>query len=302
MNKMSRFKQLSSVRSLFENTNGQYRVFSRSMLHSLITCAETALIQVLVNALMLWVIGTQPYIIIEKRMCQMIDLGVGHLKPAAPGEKFDVNRNDPVYIEEPLMILSLSSLFEKQTWTQRKTWLSNSICVARTKSSAGSIFEETTMMVLMEKFGGKYTALGEVFNFGASSSLGSREVTLVSLTRMPDGTLSTSEASWTSGSSDCFGFKAQSVEDVLSFLENPKGKAFLFPHVYMGPDLIGFFKDKETSELIIFLLQAKLTPKLDSNIWLKAINSITPGFFYTLIVCIRYFISYLSTDPLLLHL
>src|SRR5262245_32102773 len=118
-----------------------------------------ALIQVLVK---MWVIGSQPsYLTIENHMIEMIDLGVGHLEPVAPGEIFNSDKNSPVYIAEPLMILCLSSLFGKQVGTQRKTWLSNSICTARTRSSLGFIFEETTMMVLMEKFGGKFTALGD---------------------------------------------------------------------------------------------------------------------------------------------
>jgi len=116
---------------------------------------------------------------------------------------------------------------------------------------------------------------------------------------MPDGVVSPSEASWTSGSSDRFGLKAQSVEDVLAFFADPKGKCFLFPHNHMGPDVICFLKDKETSELIILLLQARARPTLDSKTWLKSLETVTPEFFYTVIVRIGHFTSYLITDPLL---
>jgi hypothetical protein len=153
------------------------------------------------------------------------------------------------------------------------------------------------MMLLMEKFGGKFTALGDVFNFCSEASLKSREVTLVSLTRMPDGVMSTSKASWTSASSDRFGLKAQSVEDVLAFFTDPKGTCFLFPRGYMGPDVICFLEDKETSELIILLIQARARSTLDSRTWLKSLETVTPEFFYTMIVRVRHFTPYLITDP-----
>jgi hypothetical protein len=249
---------------------------------------------------MQWVIGSQPsYVIqINDHMHETIELGVGHVQLVAPNG-FVADRNYPVYIDEPLVILSLMTIFEQYEWTQRLTWLQHSLSSARNKSSVGFIFEEMAMMLLMEKFGGKFTALGDVFNFRSSAPLKSREVALVSLTRMPDGVMSTSEASWTSGSSDCFGFKARSIEDVLTFFADPKGKCFLFPDNYMGPDVICFLKDKETSELIILLLQARARPTLDSKTWLKSLETVTPEFFYTVIVRIGHFTSYLITDPLL---
>jgi hypothetical protein len=251
---------------------------------------DERLIQVLVNALMLWMIGSQP-ISIDCDMHETIALGIGHLI-VATDEMFDTSTNYPVFIAEPLTILSLSSLFEKQEWTQRKTWMNNSLSTSRNKSSLGCIFEETLLFLFMEKFGSKFTALGDVFHFSESSSLARREVTLVSLMRRIDGAISCCEVSWNAGSSDRFGFKAQSVEDVLRYLNDPRGKAFLFPHSCMGPDLICFFQDKETQELILLLLQAKSTPTLNASIWLDALNSITPEFFYTITVRLRPFVSY----------
>lgn len=250
-----------------------------------ITCSGNALVQELVDAVMRWVIGSQPYVIVEQHMRDMINLGVGHLRTIAPFEALDDQTNHPVYIEEPLMILRLSSLFEDTPWTQRKTWLSKSIRLSRTTSAAGSIFEEVIMMVLMEKFGGKSTALGDVFNFSKSSSLGSRKVKLVSRMGMPDGNVSRFNVSWSSGCSDRIGFKAKSADDVLSFFREPNGKTFLFPDVYMGPDLACFFEDVNTSELILFFLQVRTRLKLDARTWLHALESITPELFYTMTVC-----------------
>jgi hypothetical protein len=253
-----------------------------------------SLVLVLVNVLMRWVIGSQP-IIVEDHMHDLIDLGVGHLE-TVHDESFDPNVNYPVYISEPLMIVSLSLLFDKYPWTQRKSWMSNCMSIAPTKSAFGDVFEETVLFVIMEKFGGKFTALGDVFRFGQSSSLGSREVTLVSLMHMTDSNMSCCDVSWHSGSSHRFGFKAYSPEDVLEFFRDPSGVPFLFPHVCMGPDLIGFLKDKKTQELIILLLQAKARPALDASTWLSALQSVNPDFFYTMIVRAMCFVSYCRTN------
>jgi hypothetical protein len=271
-------------------------LISASWFHN--TLSENELIQVLRDAVMQWVIGSQPsYIIpIKGHMRQAVELGVGHLKLVA-SEAFQADENYPVYIDEPLVVLSLMRSFEEHEWTRRLTWLQHLLFSAPTKSSVGFIFEEMTMMLLMEKFGGKFTTLGDVFNFHSSAPLKSREVALVSLTRMPDGVMSPSEASWTSGSSDRFGLKAQSVEDVLAFFADPKGKCFLFPHNHMGPDVICFLKDKETSELIILLLEARARATLDQRTWDKSIQTVTPMFFYTTTVRVRHFTSYLIADP-----
>lgn len=213
-------------------------------------------------------------------MHHLISLGIAHLRGLA---KFDPNANYPVYIDEPLVVLSLSSLFEKQTWTKRKTWITNSLAIARNPSSLGFIFEELALLIFMEKFGGKYTALGDVFHL-ADSSLLSKKVTLVSLRRTTDGVMECCQAAWNAGSSDRFGYKANSPGDVIAFLEDPKGIPILFPDTHMGPDFIGFFKEKETGELILFAGQGKVTPSLDVATWIKAINSVTPELFYTVVV------------------
>jgi hypothetical protein len=241
---------------------------------------------------MLWVIGSQPFSV-EFAVHEIIALGVGYLEKAVISDRdFNPNGNHPVFIAEPFTILSLSSVFEKQEWTRRKRWMIESLCISRSKSSFGFVFEEAVMFLLMERFGGKFTALGEVFHLGDSSRLGLREVTLVSLMRTDGDVLSCCEVSWSKGSSDRLGFKAQNVEDVLTYLTDPKGKPFLFPRNCMGPDILCFLQDKKTRELILLTLQAKAKPKLDASTWLHALNSVTPEFFYTMNVRLRPFVSY----------
>jgi hypothetical protein len=176
------------------------------MLLRLILCSGNELIQVLHDAIMQWVIGSQPsyVIVIQDHMCSWVEHGIGYIKDVVTDyETFDAYNKYPVYIDKPLMVLSLMMLFEEQDLTNRKTWLQHLLCLSCTKCLTGFIYEELVMMVLMEQFGGKFTALGDVFNFHAQMPLTSTEVRLVSLTCM-DHRMSISEASWTSGSSDFF--------------------------------------------------------------------------------------------------
>ncbi|KAF8521967.1 hypothetical protein BU17DRAFT_64689 [Hysterangium stoloniferum] len=220
-------------------------------------------------------------IAIEGRMHEMIAWGVGFLDKMPYNWDFDAKVNYPVYISEPLVVLSLSSSFEGQAWTTKKAWIERSLRNSASKASLGFVFEEATLFVLMTIFGEKFTALEDAFH--CSESIGSRKVTLVSLRRGADNILQSSPVSWNAGSSDRFGFKAKSPTDVLSFLHNPDGKAFLFPDTHMGPDLLCFLQDEETMELIILALQAKVSPSVTANIWQRAIMSVTPDFFYTVV-------------------
>src|SRR5262245_13968964 len=205
----------------------------------------------LLDAMMLWTIGSMPFTVaIEGRMCEMIELGIGLIE-LPPNEAFDHRVNYPVYISEPLVVLSLSSGFQMQEQTTRKACLARALRIAKEKAWFGAAFEDSVLFVVMEKFGGKPTALGEVFNFSSKSSLGSRKVTLVSLIREDDGKMSSCDVSWATGPSDCFGFKARDVDGVRNFFRDPQGKAFLFPPPAMGPDGICFFRDDLTQELIM---------------------------------------------------
>ncbi|KAM6500713.1 hypothetical protein JOM56_003727 [Amanita muscaria] len=241
------------------------------------------LINCLTDALMRWTLGSEPTSIpIKDKMHEMIALGVGFLDKMPRTRALEHVKNLPVYISEPLVVLSLRSLFEQQRWTTMKEWMIRSFRNALNPSTLGYVFETALPLVLMEIFGGKFSPLEEAFHFN-SKSLGSRRVTLVSLKRVAGGNLQTCPVSWNEGSSDRLGFKAKTQTDVLKFLDDPQGKVFLFPDNHMLPDLLWFFQDKDTKELIVGVNQSKIKTKFDDGTWQGAINSVTPEFFYTMV-------------------
>jgi hypothetical protein len=243
---------------------------------------------------MRWLIGSQPTII-KEHTCTLIQIGVGHLQKVQDRQATR-DTTYPVYISEPLVIASLSGLFDNDAWSKRKEWFTNYLNLHTTKQGFGYAFEDAMLFVVMESFGGKYIALGDVFHFSDTSPLKSREVTLVSLMRMDDGEIFTSNVEWHSRSSPRLGFKAGNHEDVVRFFTNPCGITFLFPDTRMGPDLIFFVKDKETGELMMVVVQIKATLNVS---WLVALQSITPDFFYSMIVRVSFLITYCRTDILM---
>jgi hypothetical protein len=154
---------------------------------------DVGLIQVLISVLMQWVIRSQPSQI-KDHMQGMISQGVGHLAVVA-GWTSGPKLNYPVHIAKPLTILSLSMIFEQQPWTQRKMWITNAMCTAPDKLLFEITYKEMIMLLLMENLGGKFICLGDVFLFATKSLVGSREVTLVSLTQRANGVMSFCEAS-----------------------------------------------------------------------------------------------------------
>jgi hypothetical protein len=232
---------------------------------------------------MRWTVGSElTSISINRNIQDIIQLGVGFLDQIPGTRAFDLEVTNPVYISEPLVVLSLSSLFAKRDWTTRKTLMVRLFRNALNPSSLGFVVENALLLVLMEVFGGKFSLLSDVFH--CSTGLGLRTLTLVSLKRVAGGELQSCPVSWNAGSSDRLGLKAQSPEDVLKFLENPDGKAFLFPGNHMGADLLCFLQTEETKELVLAAFQSKVTPELDPGAWKKAIDSVTPKFFYTVVV------------------
>lgn len=209
-------------------------------------------------------------------MPDMIALGIGFLDKLPGTLKDDMNL--PVYIAEPLVVLSLRLLFEQQTWSMMKVYMVRSIHIAPNRSVLGRVFEAALPLVLMETFGGEPTPLKEAFD--CSSKLGSRRVTLASLKRVADE-LEICPVSWNQGSSDCLCQRAKTPTHVLEFFDNPNGTIFLFSDNHMHPSLLWFFQDKDTKDLILCL---KVTQNLMMGIWKAAINSITPQFFYMMVV------------------
>jgi hypothetical protein len=233
---------------------------------------------------MRWTIGSQATSIpIENQMHAVIAFGIGRLVESRPKEVTDSNDNlnYPVYIDEPLAILYLRSLFGKRS---SKEWITDSLSTVRNRSSLGYIFEEIVLMILLDKFGDKLTALGDIFQFPKASTMISRKVKLVSLRRGADDVVQSLPVSWTRGSSDRIGFKAENPSDVLEFFADPRGKTALFPDTHCGPDLMCFFQDEKTKELICAALQMKVHCQLKPEMWLKALESVTPVFFYTVVV------------------
>ncbi|KAF8344444.1 hypothetical protein F5887DRAFT_1075496 [Amanita rubescens] len=57
----------------------------------------------------------------------------------------------PVYISEPLVFLSLSSLFEQQNSTSRKNWMVRSFRTAVNRSSLGFVLEEALLLAIQLK-------------------------------------------------------------------------------------------------------------------------------------------------------
>lgn len=262
--KIQSYQPLTELRRLFRGEGLSNRI-------QLINC--------LTDVLMRWTLGSElTSISIENNMQEMIALGVGFLTKMPSTLEDDVNV--PVYISEPLVVLSLRSIFETQRWTTMREQMTRLFRNALNPPTLGYVLEMALPLVLMETFGGKFSPLEEAFDCG-SKSLGSRRVTLVSLKRVSSGELQTCPVSWNEGSSDRLGLKAKTPAHVLEFFDNPDGTIFLFTDNHMRPDLSWFFQDEETKELILCFDQSKLT--LNSKVWKKAIEAFTPQFFYTMV-------------------
>ncbi|KIM39923.1 hypothetical protein M413DRAFT_446839 [Hebeloma cylindrosporum] len=259
--KMVKYLPISSAERLFQGSNSE-------------------LVDHLLHVIMRWRIGSQPTTLpMEHHHHKAVELGIGLLERLNLAEKLKPE-NLPVSLCEPLVVLHLSTVFQKHNHATNATWISNAFSRAHDKPAAlGPSFEEATAMVLLQKFGGNPCTLSDVFH--CAQPWGSRKATLVALKRGIDGEMQCFPVSWTSGSSDCLGYKATSPSEVLSFFENPRGKVFLFPDHHMGPDLFGFLQDVDSGELTLVGVQAKIKNSLDSATWTSALASVTPAFFYT---------------------
>ena len=281
--KIKEYRPLIASNRLF-NTELPDSQCNISFTDSLTTCSiEEELIGCLVDVHMRWTLGSDlTFFSVDRNMHDMIELGVGFLIDMPGTHPFRLDATHPVYISEPLVVLSLSSLFEKRGWTSRKEWMIRSLRTAPNASSQGFAFENVLPLVLMECFGGKFSPLADAFR--CSEKLGSRKFTLVSLKRVASGEMQCCPVSWNAGSSDRLGLRARNPKDVLKYLDNPDGKAFLFPDNHMGANLLCLLQDEETGELVLVALQSKLTPDLNATNWRAALDSVTPELFYTMVV------------------
>jgi hypothetical protein len=237
------------------------------------------MVKYIFHAVMRWRIGSEStFIRINADIHQTIAAGIGHLQEVGPDQTFDTATNYPVYLCEPLVVLYLSSILSKRLDTMVEAWVTDKARLASDNSARGPVLEEAILLVLLEMFGGKERTLVDVFD--TDQPWGSRKVTLVSLKRGFDGQLQCCPVSLVSGSSDRLGYKAKSPQDVVEFLNNPDGKCFLFPDTHMGPDVSCFLQDVLTHELILLVLQSKLSKKLNSDACLAALASVNPEFFF----------------------
>ena len=131
---------------------------------------------------------------IEHDTHEIISLGIGFLDNKQGAWELEPGLNHPVYISEPLVVLSLGLLFNDQSFTNRQEGMIKSLRLAPNTSSLGFLFEEVGLVVLMDNFGEKFRSLLEVFE--CNNTLGSRRVTLVSLKHGTDGTMHSHPVSW----------------------------------------------------------------------------------------------------------
>jgi hypothetical protein len=239
---------------------------------------------------MRWMVGSHPtFIYVENHVHCLILLGIAHLHSLPT---INPNSNYPIFIDEPLVVLSLSSLFEREIWTKRETWITNSVFTVCNPLLLSFIIEELALLLFMEKFGDKYTALGDVFHL-ADSSLLLKKFTLVSLMQTTNSVMECCQAAWNAGSSNHFGYKANSPTDAATYLEYPKGILFIFLDTYMGPNFMYFLREEETKELMLVMGQGKVS-LLDVITWIKAI---TPKLFYMVVVHLSLFDLLAATNP-----
>ncbi|KAF8508345.1 hypothetical protein BU17DRAFT_70833 [Hysterangium stoloniferum] len=154
--------ELSTLISHYRSIGKLDRVFNEKNRPPTYLIGEE-LIQYLVEVLMRWTLGSEPTTIaIERHMHEIIACGIGFLDKMTNAWEFKADENYPVYISEPLVVLSLSSLFQKHSHTMREIWMGNAFPSARTTSSLGYMFDQAILLVLMETFGGKFKPLGRL--------------------------------------------------------------------------------------------------------------------------------------------
>lgn len=124
-------------------------------------------------------------------MNDLIMLGIGHL--GTVGEKFVPNINYSVYLCEPLVVLYLTSLFEKHSWTKKKEMMELAFASGSNNQTLEVKFEEAVLLLILHMFGGKDCTLSDAFH--TDQPWGSSKMTLVSLKRRSDGMMQVSPVS-----------------------------------------------------------------------------------------------------------
>ena len=123
---------------------------------------------------MQWRIGSRTTSFpVNDNVHELIALGIGHLQEVEPSRTLYPKKNYLVYLCEPLIVLYLSSVFDKYPHTKKDGWIADAFRTARDSQSSGIIFEEAVLPVLLEKFAEANLALYQMSS--TVISLGVRE-------------------------------------------------------------------------------------------------------------------------------
>jgi hypothetical protein len=109
----------------------------------------------------MWRMGGQAMsLAIEGNMHEIVVLGIGHLKRIGPMNTLELNTNYPIYLCEPLVILCLSSFFQRHSWTMNQAWVTDAFHIAH----KGFTIEEAVLLVLFQELRGKLHILSDIFH------------------------------------------------------------------------------------------------------------------------------------------
>ena len=173
LTKIEDFEDLRVVDRLFE---GRDRTCNVLLSHRIpdTRFIEAQLLQCLLHAFMQWRIGSRTTSFpVNDNVHELIALGIGHLQEVEPSRTLYPKKNYPVYLCEPLIVLYLSSVFDKYPHTKKEAWIADAFRTARDSQSSGIIFEEAVLPVLLEKFAEANLALYQMSS--TVISLGVRE-------------------------------------------------------------------------------------------------------------------------------
>lgn len=84
-----------------------------------------------------------------------------------------------------------------------------------------------------------------------------------------------------SGPSSELGFLADSGDKVLDWIHTNKGRrAFCFPPVSFGPDILCFVRSKESRKLLLVAIQAKKMEKIEKGDFTTGVRTVTPAWLW----------------------
>lgn len=233
----------------------------------------------MIVATLRYVVGSQKSAI-DPPDVEMIESGAAYVRRNA----IDVQPLGPVYFDEPLVIASIIMKYAEDDIS----WTKDLAGGAMHNSLRGFQLQTELTLLIMHHFGGHYTRLGYVFDFGGSeiwSKLKDKKMTLVGVLER-DGKYYSYSSSWKKAPALPFGYQASSAKDLAEALEICSGVSFFFLDNKCGPDMIFMLRDEETKEVTPVILQAtfmdgverkrrgKVT--MEANTFYDAVNTTEP--------------------------